>query len=46
MLHTEERVVGRDLVPTPWKDLGGSKILQGAKDVERGVSPCSLLLLL
>jgi hypothetical protein len=38
LLHTKERVVGRDIVPAFWQDLGGGKILQGAQNVERGCS--------
>ena len=46
LLHTKERVVGRDIVPTFWQDLGGGKILQGAQNVERGTPPRLLPLLL
>jgi len=46
LLHTKERVVGRDIVPAFWQDLGGGKILQGAQNVERGTPPRLLPLLL
>jgi len=36
LLHTKERVVGRDIVPAFWQDLGGGKILQGAQNVDVG----------
>ena len=46
LLHTKERVVGRDIVPAFWQDLGGGKILQGAQNVARGTPPRLLPLLL
>jgi len=42
LLHTKERVVGRDIVPAFWQDLGGGKI----QNVERGTPPRLLPLLL
>jgi len=46
LLHTKEGVVSRNLVPALGQDLGRGKILQGTQNVERGMPPRLLLLLL
>lgn len=42
LLHTQEWMIGRDLVPALGEDLGGGKFLQGAQDIEKGMPPRSL----